>query len=1130
MFPLAKEVAEKLTYDVKKNKTLMMSVFKRLTLLLEDDSFPWFDRCLEAFSLGTTLVSALIDGIKDSKILSMEDLDVLVEITRIVMEKDFYDPNTGMTNSIFYITYISLGTNLLRWLDTLNEVGRASSLIPGIVNLASHDDDDISGIAGTQLQMISQKSGKYLALHLDGLIQNFLDKEKFQFIAAIDGAYVYNPKALTPHFKQIFSFIDSGNPGVKTYICFLLQKVAKKQPELFTEEIVSEIMKEAGEDRQSQIVLLQILESVAQKYPDRLAPHLPTLINFDQFEEYAKSVLVGILKNIGYASQKHCGIILNHFSKILRSSNDQMTGMLIIDGMKTVGSKHKPELEKHRQTLEDVKKQSTVQSVKDGCQHMIDYLEGRSLEGLSIDIQQQQEELDVLDTKVTETKEEVKVVKKDVRRQGEEIQVVKQDVREQGEKIEEIDETVQETVVKVEEIDSKTLSHAPFWSRDVSKLLNPKDEHDWRLLSSRLGYSNDDIRAWAQQADPCMAMLNEWYTMHKTSEASLAVLKHLQEMDRMDAAIIVENAMKMAETVVEDEEFEYVSPPQIFLSYQWGYQNEVKVLAKHLEMAGYDCWLDIGQMGGGDKLFEKIDKGIRGAKVVISCVTEKYAKSPNCNREVNLAVNLGKSMIPLLMERVSWPPPGSMGPIFSEYLYIRFYTRGDAGPTDDRYWDPEKFQELLMQLSFNNLERNEKTIAPQYKNWWLPVEEAVVVDKKRNKEGTNTVAVVETQDDGVSPDVFISYQWGKQKQVIKLYQRLQQMGFSCWMDIHQMGGGDSLYDKIDRGVRGCKVVVSCVTTKYALSANCRREVSLADALKKPLVPLLLESITWPPSGPMSMAFTQLLYIDFSRDDTVQNRWTGPEFDQLVTKIQEIIPPQTKSSVQSSSSKSQPSQNTEKNKSGAVPKSTGDQKSSSKSSGQASSKSQQQPSQNTEEPKRGMMPKTNKGVEDTKSSSKSSEQTSSKLQPSQNAENSKSGEVPKTNKSTGDAKSSSKLIEQASSKSQSSQDTEKPKSEVATSKFTTPQKDKSTAGPRPPPSQAGKQTSYPNTTKTKKEVLKSANEKLQQPSTKDKQLKEQPKSSKQTKPSVKSAKDDASGVQQKTNSPSEESKSKSCLIL
>ena len=80
------------------------------------------------------------------------------------------------------------------------------------------------------------------------------------------------------------------------------------------------------------------------------------------------------------------------------------------------------------------------------------------------------------------------------------------------------------------------------------------------------------------------------------------------------------------------------------------------------------------------------------------------------------------------------------------------------------------------------------------------------------------------QETFASPDVFISYQWGKQPQILSLYRVLMSHGYTCWLDVMQMGGGDSLYDKIDRGVRGCKVMLSCVTSKYSLSANCRREV------------------------------------------------------------------------------------------------------------------------------------------------------------------------------------------------------------------------------------------------------------------------------------------------------------------
>ena len=61
---------------------------------------------------------------------------------------------------------------------------------------------------------------------------------------------------------------------------------------------------------------------------------------------------------------------------------------------------------------------------------------------------------------------------------------------------------------------------------------------------------------------------------------------------------------------------------------------------------------------------------------------------------------LGKPIIPLLVEKMNWPPPGAMGPIFGEYIFVRFFQRDGEQTRDDRYWPQDKFSELLMQLRF----------------------------------------------------------------------------------------------------------------------------------------------------------------------------------------------------------------------------------------------------------------------------------------------------------------------------------------------------------------------------------------------------------------------------------------------
>jgi hypothetical protein len=224
-------------------------------------------------------------------------------------------------------------------------------------------------------------------------------------------------------------------------------------------------------------------------------------------------------------------------------------------------------------------------------------------------------------------------------------------------------------------IDAKTLSYVPAeWGGEVCVLLNHRADNDWRLLGKRFGYSASELKHWASQADPAVALLNEWFLSHKANEATYGLVKMVGEIGRNDVEHIVRKAVDAAGDVIsEDMLIEIKRIPPVFLSYQWGSQKAVLKLKDHLEQAGYASWMDTGQMGGGDKYFARIDAGIRGANVVICCMNSAYAQSDNCLRETHLCVSTGKPLISLQMEEQTWLPEGALGPIMSEYLYIRFY-------------------------------------------------------------------------------------------------------------------------------------------------------------------------------------------------------------------------------------------------------------------------------------------------------------------------------------------------------------------------------------------------------------------------------------------------------------------------
>jgi len=59
----------------------------------------------------------------------------------------------------------------------------------------------------------------------------------------------------------------------------------------------------------------------------------------------------------------------------------------------------------------------------------------------------------------------------------------------------------------------------------------------------------------------------------------------------------------------------------------------------------------------------------------MACISNQYASSENCRREINLANERKKLIVPVWIAPIDpWPPRGEMGPLLAGKLYIDLST------------------------------------------------------------------------------------------------------------------------------------------------------------------------------------------------------------------------------------------------------------------------------------------------------------------------------------------------------------------------------------------------------------------------------------------------------------------------
>ena len=130
---------------------------------------------------------------------------------------------------------------------------------------------------------------------------------------------------------------------------------------------------------------------------------------------------------------------------------------------------------------------------------------------------------------------------------------------------------------------------------------------------------------------------------------------------------------------------------RIFLSYQWGSQQEVINLKQFLKNNGFDAWMDIHQLPEGSYLTEGITTAILHSDIFLACITKRYAESPMCRNEIHLANNNKKTIIPLYFEQLGDMDIQSIALLLPQLVRIEIF----KDPNEKMDWTGSLSQQLI---------------------------------------------------------------------------------------------------------------------------------------------------------------------------------------------------------------------------------------------------------------------------------------------------------------------------------------------------------------------------------------------------------------------------------------------------
>ena len=132
-------------------------------------------------------------------------------------------------------------------------------------------------------------------------------------------------------------------------------------------------------------------------------------------------------------------------------------------------------------------------------------------------------------------------------------------------------------------------------------------------------------------------------------------------------------------------------------------------------------------------------------------ISPRLILSEFCIKEVNLADMLRMPIIPIMIEKTPWPPPGALAMILSQHVYVDLAgTGGHGGCGRDADWST-KIRELIRRLRlYTNAVPKEVLESPEDTEAVCEVMEAAPV---------GAGAPEETEEEDVEEDIITEQTW-----------------------------------------------------------------------------------------------------------------------------------------------------------------------------------------------------------------------------------------------------------------------------------------------------------------------------------------------------------------------------------